>query len=110
MVSSKRLASSLKLYKTNKGQRPQVEHTEIEEELHEKANIDYDRVAIVRLQSTQYTVFQLLTLLARLPTRPFPPSTKMLSSMKLVLPSPPQELYLHTLEPKPAVLPQTSVL
>ena len=23
-------------------------HTEIEEELHEKANIDYDRVAIVR--------------------------------------------------------------
>jgi len=27
--------------------RPQVEHTEIEEELHEKAHIDYDRVAIV---------------------------------------------------------------
>lgn len=28
--------------------RPQHEHTEIEEELHEKAHIDYDRVAIVR--------------------------------------------------------------
>ena len=27
--------------------RPSREHTEIEEELHEKANIDYDRVAIV---------------------------------------------------------------
>jgi len=28
--------------------RPTREHTEIEEELHERANIDYDRVAIVR--------------------------------------------------------------
>jgi len=28
--------------------RPQVEHTELEEELHSKAHIDYDRVAIVR--------------------------------------------------------------
>jgi len=28
--------------------RPQREHTELEEELHEKAHIDYDRVAIVR--------------------------------------------------------------
>lgn len=27
--------------------RPTREHTEIEEELHDKANIDYDRVAIV---------------------------------------------------------------
>ena len=27
--------------------RPQIEHTELEEELHEKAHIDYDRVAIV---------------------------------------------------------------
>ena len=27
--------------------RPQREHTEIEEELHEVAHIDYDRVAIV---------------------------------------------------------------
>lgn len=27
---------------------PQVEHTELEHELHEKAHIDYDRVAIVR--------------------------------------------------------------
>lgn len=32
---------------TNKMFRPQREHTEIEEELHEKAHIDYDRVAIV---------------------------------------------------------------
>lgn len=29
------------------GVQPQREHTEIEEELHEKAHIDYDRVAIV---------------------------------------------------------------
>lgn len=27
--------------------RPSKEHTELEEELHEKAHIDYDRVAIV---------------------------------------------------------------
>lgn len=27
--------------------RPVVEHTELENELHEKAHIDYDRVAIV---------------------------------------------------------------
>lgn len=27
---------------------PQVEHTDLENELHEKAHIDYDRVAIVR--------------------------------------------------------------
>ena len=32
---------------TNDAKRPQREHTEIEEELHEKAHIDYDRVAIV---------------------------------------------------------------
>jgi len=36
------------IHKTNIVERPQAEHTEIEEELHEKANIDYDRVAIVR--------------------------------------------------------------
>lgn len=29
------------------GSRPQREHTEIEEELHELAHIDYDRVSIV---------------------------------------------------------------
>ena len=32
--------------------RPQNEHTEIEEELHERAHIDYDRVSIVR--TSQY--------------------------------------------------------
>lgn len=32
--------------KTNEN-RPQIEHTEIEEELHDTADIDYDRVAIV---------------------------------------------------------------
>ena len=30
------------------GCRPKRDHTEIEEELHDKAHIDYDRVAIVR--------------------------------------------------------------
>ena len=34
--------------------RPQREHTEIEEELHEIAHIDYDRVAIVSDSSCQY--------------------------------------------------------
>jgi phosphoenolpyruvate carboxykinase (ATP) len=32
---------------TNEPTRPAKEHTEIEEELHDKAHIDYDRVAIV---------------------------------------------------------------
>lgn len=32
---------------TKKKCRPQIEHTELEEELHERAHIDYDRVAIV---------------------------------------------------------------
>lgn len=32
--------------------RPHVPHTELEEELHETAHIDYDRVAIVRLRPT----------------------------------------------------------
>lgn len=32
--------------------RPSREHTDIEEELHETAHIDYDRVAIVRFLST----------------------------------------------------------
>jgi phosphoenolpyruvate carboxykinase (ATP) len=31
---------------------PQVEHTELENELHEKAHIDYDRVAIVCLDTS----------------------------------------------------------
>jgi phosphoenolpyruvate carboxykinase (ATP) len=31
------------------GVQPQREHTEIEEELHERAHIDYDRVSIVSL-------------------------------------------------------------
>ena len=35
------------------GIQPQREHTEIEEELHEKAHIDYDRVAIVSRPVTQ---------------------------------------------------------
>jgi len=30
------------------GVQPTREHTEIEEELHERANIDYDRVAIIQ--------------------------------------------------------------
>lgn len=31
--------------------RPVKEHTELEEELHEKAHIDYDRVAIVSISA-----------------------------------------------------------
>jgi phosphoenolpyruvate carboxykinase (ATP) len=31
--------------------RPHVEHTELEEELHTRAHIDYDRVAIVSFPS-----------------------------------------------------------
>ena len=41
--------------------RPQREHTEIEEELHEKAHIDYDRVSIVSAMNSQGFVGLLLT-------------------------------------------------
>jgi hypothetical protein len=36
--------------------RPQREHTEIEEELYERAHIDYDRVAIVSASVTTFTI------------------------------------------------------
>lgn len=36
--------------------RPVKEHTELEEELHEKAHIDYDRVAIVSIPNPTLTV------------------------------------------------------
>jgi hypothetical protein len=36
------------MIRTDQSTRPKKEHTEIEEELHDKAHIDYDRVAIVR--------------------------------------------------------------
>jgi len=38
---------------TNTFGRPSKEHTELEEELHEKAHIDYDRVAIVSIPTSQ---------------------------------------------------------
>lgn len=37
--------------------RPQREHTELEEELHEQAHIDYDRVAIVCFPHTFHTLW-----------------------------------------------------
>jgi hypothetical protein len=42
---------NLKLVANQTLHRPQREHTEIEEELHEKAHIDYDRVSIVRIHN-----------------------------------------------------------
>ena len=41
--------------------RPAKEHTEIEEELHDKAHIDYDRVAIVSYSSTTQSSSLILT-------------------------------------------------
>ena len=40
--------SRLVLFRLTLHARPQKEHTELEEELHETAHIDYERVAIVR--------------------------------------------------------------
>ncbi|QSZ36268.1 hypothetical protein DSL72_007394 [Monilinia vaccinii-corymbosi] len=45
MVSAHRSVNRTSLHPG--GVQPQAEHTELEEELHEKAHIDYDRVAIV---------------------------------------------------------------
>jgi hypothetical protein len=63
--------------------RPSREHTELEEELHETAHIDYDRVAIAR-QSSKASAKQILTII-RLPIPPSRPSMKMPSSTKLGL-------------------------
>jgi phosphoenolpyruvate carboxykinase (ATP) len=41
---------------------PKKEHTEIEEELHDKAHIDYDRVAIVCCQPHRQLEPQLTTI------------------------------------------------
>jgi len=60
------VSSLLSFFFSNQGadrdtRRPQREHTEIEEELHELAHIDYDRVAIVRLQTTRHSKMAELT-------------------------------------------------
>lgn len=68
--------------------RPQREHTEIEEELHEVAHIDYDRVSIVGALTVESIA--LLTTY-RSPTRPSLHCTKMLWSTRLELPSHQQE-------------------
>ncbi len=50
--------------------RPSRDHTEIEEELHEKANIDYDRVAIVGRRLFLDTPLRHRHALSTLPNRP----------------------------------------
>ena len=90
------------------GVQPQREHTEIEEELHEKAHIDYDRVAIVSCIEQFLFPVPLLTML-RLPTPRLQPFTRMPSSTKPVQPSHLLELFQHTQEQRLAVRPQTSV-
>jgi hypothetical protein len=61
------------------GLQPQREHTEIEEELHERAHIDYDRVAIVssHLLLADNGSSSELTMTTRLQTPQSPLSTKM---------------------------------
>ena len=44
------------------------DHTEIEEELHDRAHIDYDRVAIVSLDCLNSFSYRLLTMPSRSPT------------------------------------------
>jgi hypothetical protein len=75
----------------------QIEHTELENELHEKAHIDYDRVAIVRCPPSHLSFASADRLPScRFPILPSLPSTKMPSSTKLVLPSHPPALLQHT--------------
>lgn len=64
--------------------RPQREHTEIEEELHEVAHIDYDRVSIV---SGRGPMKPSDAHGARLPIHRWLPSTKMLWCTRLERPS-----------------------
>jgi hypothetical protein len=76
---------------------PVQEHTELENELHEKAHIDYDRVAIVRSLPSHLS----FACPDRLPSCRFPilrslPSTKMPLSTKLAQPSHPPALSQHT--------------
>ena len=47
--------------------RPQHEHTELEEELHEKAHIDYDRVAIVSQTNPKVLLVPALTVPEQIP-------------------------------------------
>lgn len=94
------------------GVQPHHEHTQLEEELHETAHIDYDRVAIVRRPSSLSIVLShpLTSAPPRSLTPPLLLSTKMLSSTRPALPSPPAVLSLPTLAPRLAALPVTSVL
>lgn len=69
--------------------RPNLRRTELEEELHETAHIDYNRVAIVCLLVVYLGTEQFLLTSFRLPTRPLPVCTRMLLCTSLALPSPP---------------------
>lgn len=91
------------------GIQPQREHTEIEEELHEKAHIDYDRVAIVSWKTHELLLDSMLISGHRLPTLLPQPSMKTPWFTRLDPPSHHQELFRHTLELRLAALPQTSV-
>ena len=77
--------------------RPQKDHTEIEEELHETAHIDYDRVAIVGLSSNLEEASTQLTLETRLPTRQSLLFMRMRWYMRQDLPLPHQALFQLTL-------------
>lgn len=68
---------------------PHQEHTELEQELHDKAHIDYDRVAIVRSNKHSLKTIATNILLLRSPTLQSPPSTRMLLFTRLVPPSHP---------------------
>jgi len=86
---------------TNYSRRPVKEHTELEEELHENAHIDYDRVAIVR--ATTYSLLanccSLLTaVVCRSPIPALQHCTKMPLSTKPALPSHPPVLSPHIQE------------
>lgn len=89
--------------------RPNKEHTEIEESLHDKAHIDYDRVAIVSLprlvKHLRHTDF-----IPRSPTLQSLLSMKTLSSTRLAQPSQHPAPSQHTLVRKPAARPRISAL
>lgn len=74
---------------THVSTRPGKGHTELEEELHETAHIDYDRVAIVRLLQKlfDFTDMDSYLTFSRLPTPLSLPFTKMPWSTRPVVPS-----------------------
>jgi hypothetical protein len=88
------------------GLEPGREHTEIEEELHERAHIDYDRVAIVSINAALLDMKLKGT--RRLPIHQWLNYTKMHWCLRMDQPLPHREPCQPTREQKLAAVPRTS--